>query len=140
LAKLLWNKARARTSRPPDPNTDEPADESKPPESKKKERDPSKEGMEDGKQKDGDSSKKVDADPKEKGGQQEKIDAKMEKKPGNAPRDQGPPVLPDTDQVERRSPEDTLKALEAAERRLYKERQRMRMDAAIPGKPSGRDW
>jgi Ca-activated chloride channel family protein len=142
LAKMLWNKARARISRPPDPNTDEPADDSKPPESKKKEkeRDPSKEGIDDGKQKDGDPSKKVDADSKENGGQKEKVDSKFDKRPGNAPRDQGPPVLPDIDQVEQRSPEDTLKTLEAAEKRLHRERRLLRMEAAIPVKPSGRDW
>lgn len=137
LAKLLWNKARANNSKPPDPNTDEPPDNPQEPPRLKKKEEP-KTGADPGTDKGGKKPvKAADKDGKKKDGM---TDAKVEMKKSDVPRDVGPPVPPDTDEVHRQSPQDTLEALRRVETRLHKERQRLREEAAVLEKPSGRDW
>jgi len=143
LTKLLWNKARARAADPPAPNESEPPDEARSPDTKKKEDSPRQEQPEenpDSKQKGDKQPQKADIDPKTKADKNSKVDPGADTKKMDLPRDAGPPVLPDTDELRRQSPEDTLKTLDAIEKRLHNERRRLRMDAAIPEKPSGRDW
>jgi tetratricopeptide (TPR) repeat protein len=137
LAKLLWNKARAKSSKPPDPNSDEPPDTPpKTPEPKKKETEP-KSVSDPGKDKGG-KEMKADFDPKAKIDPSGKADIKGAK--GSAPPDHGPPVPPDTSEVQKQSPDDTLKALKIIEDRLHDERVRLRREAAISENSSGMDW
>jgi tetratricopeptide (TPR) repeat protein len=137
LAKLLWNKARAKSAKPPDPNSDEPPDTPpKTPEPKKKDTEP-KNVSDPGKDKGG-KEMKADFDPKAKIDPSGKADAKGTK--GNAPPDHGPPVPPDTSEVQKQSPDDTVKALKNIEDRLHDERVRLRREAAIPENSSGMDW
>ena len=137
LAKLLWNKARQKTSNPPAPNTDDPPDPKREPE-KKKENEPKKKGGDTT----GDSTQK-NKEPKIENDPNGKKNIKEDpSKVGEVPK-VGPsraPVIRDTDELEPLAPEDARRALKEAEERLKKERQRIRMNAAIPEKPSGRDW
>jgi tetratricopeptide (TPR) repeat protein len=136
VAKLLWNRARSKAADPPPPNADDPPDAPpKPPEPKKSEPPKTDDGP----------GKKEEAGKKElaptKGEKDGKAEAKAEmKKADGPPRDLGPPVPPDTSEVEKQSPEDTVKALRVIEKRLHDERQRLRREAATPEAPSGRDW
>ena len=142
LAKLLWNKARAASPNPPGPNTDDPPDRPKPPEPKENDKtggnndsfDESKDHQ----------SKKLDFDPKAKldpngkKGEMKEEPKKADALPANVPNRL--PVIPDTDQLERQSPEDTRRYLHEAEIRLQKQRIRLREDAARLEKRSGKDW
>ena len=141
LAKLLWNKARARSSNPPSPNSDEPPDTPRQPETRKRpELEKKKEpGMnEDGKEpkKETDHKTKID-----KG--TEVTDPKNDPQKSDAPPQPGPgrvPVVPDKDKLDEWEKADAIAALKEAEVRLNLIRQRLRAFAAIPEKPSGKDW
>jgi tetratricopeptide (TPR) repeat protein len=139
LAKLLWNKARANSANPPTPNSDEPPDTPRQPKPKEKPKldkvnDPLK--NDDGK----DPKKEIDPKKVEKG---EAIEPKADPHKTNSPPQAGPgrvPVIPDNDKLEPLDANDTLAALNAAEKRLNKIRERLRERAAIPERPSGKDW
>jgi len=134
LAKLLWIKARAENPEKQTPN-DEPPEQ---PEQNRK--DPKK-----------DDSGPPDAEPdplksnepifdKNPNGKETGKDQPNKIDPAPKPGPSHVPVVPDTDELVQRSPEDTRAALEQTEKRLKKERERNRMDLAIPEKPNGKDW
>lgn len=139
LAKVLWNKARAGKTKRPPPNADSPP-ESQPPEPKKQHAAKKGDDTESGTQnKNGKNvkDKKIDKEPDDS---EKSKDDPRETGPAPKPAPSRVPVIPDTDQLEPRSAEDTRLSLQAAESRLKKERQRNRQDLAIPEIPSGRDW
>ncbi len=135
LAKLLWIKARAESPEKPTPNSEDPPEQ---PEQNRK--DPTKDdsGPADAgpdSQKSNDPTFDKDPNGKDSGkDQSKKIDTAPKPGPSHVP------VVPDTDELVQRSPEDTRAALEQAEKRLRKERERNRMDLATPEKSNGKDW
>ncbi len=135
-AKLLWNKARAAVPAPPAPGSEQPQDADQPKPEQKNDSPPEQTGKNDKKPgkdvplpKDG----KIDDSKTGKDKDGEQGDAKK----ADISR---VPVIPDSDQVEKQSPEDTRRALEFAAERLKNERRRQRMEQSIPEIPSGRDW
>jgi tetratricopeptide (TPR) repeat protein len=135
LAKLLWIKARAQDPEKQTPNSEDPPD--RPDQNPKDPKNDDPGPADDGRDSDKHSDPIFDKDPKGKvpGNEQpKKIDAAPKPGPSHVP------VVPDTDELEQRSPEDTRAALRQAEVRLKKERERNRMDLAIPEKPNGKDW
>jgi tetratricopeptide (TPR) repeat protein len=135
LAKLLWIKARAQDPEKQTPNSDDPP--GRPDQNPKDPRKDDSGPADDGQGPDKYTDPRFDKDPNGKlpgNDQPKKIDAAPKPGPSHVP------VVPDTDELEQRSPEDTRAALEHAEKRLRKERERNRMDLAIPEKPNGKDW
>lgn len=140
VAKLLWIDARSQIANPPAPNADEPPDTPRQPEAKKKsepekKKEPGKTDVGKNIKKELDSKAKID-----KG--TESSDPKQDPNRSDSPQ-AGPgrvPVIPDKDELERRSESDTLAALMETEIRLKIIRQRLRAFATIPEKPSGKDW
>jgi tetratricopeptide (TPR) repeat protein len=140
LAKLLWNKARASSASPPTPNSDEPPDAPRQPKPKErpkldKESDPLT--HDDGK----DIKKVIDPNKLNKGS--DAIEPKTDPNKTDSPPQAGPgrvPVIPDNDELKPLEAKDTQAALEAVERRLNRIRERLRERAAIPERPSDKDW
>jgi tetratricopeptide (TPR) repeat protein len=135
LAKLLWAKARAR--KPPnerDPEWDDPKDPKEPPpDPKKSPENQPKDGTGEGNNKQ-DNGAKIEPDKgKDKG-----VASKEVQKP--VPGQGNLPVLPDTDEVPSRSPDDARAFLKKAAERLQRERQKLREEAAQGERPRANDW
>jgi tetratricopeptide (TPR) repeat protein len=133
LAKLLWNQARTREKVPPKPS-DLPPDappEPLPPQAEE------------------DDGIDLGASPSDTG---EPVGMKREPlagpPPAGSPREtnqQAPgagnlPVIPDSDQLQRLSPEDTRALLQRVANRLEKERRDAAKMLAEPERPNVRDW
>ncbi|MCE9533033.1 MAG: hypothetical protein K8T89_18195 [Planctomycetes bacterium] len=137
LAKLLWRKALAGQSDPPTPNTDDPPEQPRPTEPKKET--PGMSEAKEPKTKDFDPTKdKLPKDPKKI-----EIEGKLEAKKTidvPKPNPSRAPLIPDSDQLNPLTKEETRLALQFAEDRLRKERQRNRVERTTPENASGRDW
>jgi tetratricopeptide (TPR) repeat protein len=134
IAKLLWARARAR--RPPgerDPDWDEPKSKEPPPDPNKRPEDPGPDGT-------GDGSKKADPVAKLDPGKGPEAGPTPKEIERPTPGQGNLPVLPDTDQVESRSPEDARAVLKKAAERLQRERQMLREEAAQGERPRANDW
>lgn len=134
IAKLLWAKARARRpSSDRDPSWDEPREPNRPPPDPNKKEDMGNDSTNDG------------SKPPETG---TKIDPGKGPDPGYAPKEtpkavpgQGNvPVLPDTGEVPSLSREDAETELKRAAKRLQRERQKLREEAASGERIRANDW
>ena len=135
VAKLLWAKARAR--RPPterDPDWDEPRPPKAPPP------DPTKEPEDSGTDGSADGPKKADAAAKRDFGKGPDLGPTAKEQERPIPGQGTLPVLPDTDEVISRTPEDARALLKRAGERLQRERQKLREEAAQGERPRANDW
>ncbi len=137
LAKLLWNKARAKTTQKPAPNDDDGPDKAEAAKSKMAEK-KSAADSETGKGKE--AKKAIPSEVKQE--TPELADGDKTKKPGGfaKPAPSRARVIADSDEVEPLSPEQTREALQLTARRLQHERQLNRNDRATPEKRTSLDW
>jgi tetratricopeptide (TPR) repeat protein len=133
LAKLLWAKARARRPQGErDPDWEEPKDPKRPPpDPQRNPDDPANDGTGDAKQPE---AGKLDQG---KGLDKGVMPKPTEKK---APGHGNLPVVPDTDKVESRAPDDARAKLREAAERIRKERQKLREEAGQGERPRANDW
>jgi hypothetical protein len=134
VAKLLWAKARAK--RPPgerDQEWDDRPDTKRPPPEGPKPPDPGSDNTGEGPKK-AEAGAKLDVGKGPEAGMVQKETDKAAPGAGNLP------VLPDNGQVESLAPEDARKVLEKAAKRLQKERENLRKEAAQGDRPRPKDW
>lgn len=132
LAKLLWAKALAhRPKGDRDPDWEEPRDRP-PPDPAKNPDDPGTDGKGDAKQ--DDPGARVEPG---KGPDKGVMPKETEKK---APGSGSLPVVPDTDVVPTRSPDDARATLHEAADRIRRERQKLREEAGQGERPRAKDW
>lgn len=135
MAKLLWVKARARRApNENDPDWDQPRDRKDPPPDPKK---PMEYPIDDGK---GEGSKKLDPSMKTEPGVGKEKGVAPKEVPKAVPGQGSLPVLPDSDEVPDRSPEDARAYLKKTEMRLQRERQKLREEGTQGDRPRANDW
>jgi hypothetical protein len=134
VAKLLWAKARAK--RPPgerDPEWDNSSDPKRPPPEGPKPPD-------NGSDESGDGSRKTEAGAKMELGKGSDAAAIQKETEKAAPGAGNLPVIPDTGEVAKLTPDDARAKLKEATKRLQHERQKLREEAAQGDRPRPKDW
>lgn len=135
VAKLLWAKARAkRPNNPKDPDWEDPENQKDPPP------DPKKPPESPGKEDNGEGKNKAEPATKVEPGKGQDKGVAVKDAPKPAPGQGNLPVLPDTEDVPSRSPDDARTFLKKAADRLQRERQKLREDAAQGERPRANDW
>jgi len=134
VSKLLWAKARAK--RPPgerDPEWDDRPDPKRPPPDGPKPPDP-------GADESGDGSRKTESGAKVKLGKGTDAGTVPKEAEKAAPGAGNLPVIPDTGEVAKLTPDDARAKLKEAVDRVQRERTKLREEAAQGDRPRPKDW